>query len=159
MWNSSHPSALRGHSRCIALWQDRSLCSSCSSAPSRRRGTVPEVLRCGPVVKSTSAFFHEVRDRKLVLEFRWPRQAQCCRWQQHHAEVGASRLSPCAHNRSLRSPGRLARVTCKTRAVGRLRAVDDGDNRHHSAARRTHSLVELRGCRNRQLAGNMTTQR
>ena len=29
-------------------------------------------------------------------------------------------------SRSLRSPGRLARVTCKMRAVARLRALDDG---------------------------------
>jgi hypothetical protein len=75
-----------------------------------------------------------VHDRVLVLEIRRPRKAQCRRRQQCHGDVGARRLSPCANNRSLRSPGRLARVPCKTRAVGRLRVVDDGDNRHHSIA-------------------------
>jgi hypothetical protein len=40
-----------------------------------------------------------------------------------------TRFSPWVHSRSLRSPGRLARLTLKPRAVGRLRAVDYGDNR------------------------------
>jgi hypothetical protein len=37
-------------------------------------------------------------------------------------------LSPWVHRRSLRSPGRLARLAWRARAVGRLRAVDHGDN-------------------------------
>ena len=87
-----------------------------------------------PRRKSTSPFFHEVQSQEVSPDERRLRQAQCYKRQQHHGEVGASRLSPCAHSRSLRSPGRLARVTLKTRAVGRLRVVDDGDNRHHAIA-------------------------
>jgi hypothetical protein len=40
-----------------------------------------------------------------------------------------TRFSPWVHSRSLRSPGRLARLAWRARAVGRLRAVDYGDNR------------------------------
>jgi hypothetical protein len=39
-----------------------------------------------------------------------------------------TRLPPWVHSRSLRSPGRLARMAVGPRAVGRLRAVDYGDN-------------------------------
>jgi hypothetical protein len=37
-------------------------------------------------------------------------------------------LSPWVHSRSLRSPGRMAHLLCKPRALGRLRAMDYGDN-------------------------------
>jgi hypothetical protein len=53
------------------------------------------------------------------------------------ALCGNRLLSPCIHSRSLRSPGRLARLAWRPRAVGRLRAVDDGDNRAKFAAATT----------------------
>jgi hypothetical protein len=40
-----------------------------------------------------------------------------------------TQFSPWVHSRSLRSPGRSARLAWRARAVGRLRAVDYGDNR------------------------------
>ena len=42
-------------------------------------------------------------------------------------KTASTAISPWVHSRSLRSPGRLARLGSMPRAVGRLRAVHYGD--------------------------------
>jgi len=45
----------------------------------------------------------------------------------HRQKHRPTAISPWVHSRSLRSPGRLARLVLRPRAVGRLRAMDYGD--------------------------------
>jgi len=61
------------------------------------------------------------------LEIAAPAPSYEAALQHHRQKSRPTAISPWVHSRSLRSPGRLARLVLRPRAVGRLRAMDYGD--------------------------------